>query len=69
MDITFEKETKRKEIVLFHIRLDINLMNNKTGWSADIKRTRNIDDFKLSKDHDAYQKNLYRLLSDLKQES
>jgi hypothetical protein len=67
--ITFEKETKRKETVLFHIRLDINLMNNKTGWPADIKRTRNIDDFKLWKDHDAYQKNLYRLLSDLKQES
>ena len=69
MDTTFEKETKWKETVLFPIRQDVNLTDNKTGWPADIKRTANIDDFKELKDHDAYQKNLDRLLRDLKQES
>ena len=69
MDTTFEKETIRKETVLFHIRLDINLMNNKTGWPADIKRARHIVDFKEWKDHDAYQDNFARLLKDLKRES
>jgi hypothetical protein len=69
VDTTFEKETKRNETVLFPIRQDVNLTDNKTGWPADIKRTPNIDDFKELKDHDAYQKNLDRLLRDLKQES
>jgi hypothetical protein len=55
--------------VLFSIRLDDTVMDIKTGWPADIKRTRHIGDFKEWKDHDAYKKSFARLLKDLKQES
>ncbi len=37
--------------------------------STDIKRTRHIGDFKVWKNHDAYQKIFDRLLCDLKQEN
>ena len=36
-----------------------------TGWPADIRRSRNIGDFKKWKIHDAYQKAFERLLRDL----
>jgi uncharacterized protein YjbI with pentapeptide repeats len=69
VETALENETTRKETVLFPIRLDDTVMNITTGWPADIKRARNIGDFKEWKDHDAYQKSFARLLKDLKQES
>ncbi len=69
VETALENETTRKETVLFPIRLDDTVMDITTGWPADIKRARNIGDFKEWKDHDAYQKNFDRLLRDLKQES
>lgn len=67
METAFENESTRNETVLFPIRLDDTVMNIKTGWPADIKRTRHIGDFKEWKDHDTYQKSFDRLLRDLKQ--
>ena len=39
------------------------------AWAADIRRTRNIGDFRDWKKHDAYQKAFERLIRDLKQEA
>jgi uncharacterized protein YjbI with pentapeptide repeats len=69
VETALENETTRRETVLFPIRLDDTVMDITTGWPADIKRARNIGDFKEWKDHDAYQKSFARLLKDLKQES
>jgi len=66
VETAMENETMRKETVFFPIRLDDTVMDIKTGWPADIKRSRHIGDFKEWKDHDAYQKSYSRLLRDLK---
>jgi hypothetical protein len=65
VETAFEKESARNETVLFPIRLDDTVMDIKTGWPADIRRARNIGDFKDWKNHDAYQKSFARLLRDL----
>jgi hypothetical protein len=61
-----EKERLENRTVLFPIRLDDAVMKVDSGWPADIRRGRNIGDFKKWKDHDAYQKGFARLLRDLK---
>jgi len=67
VETAFEKETKNKHTALFPIRMDDTVMKSETAWAADIRRTRNIGDFKNWKDHDSYQKSFERLLRDLKQ--
>ena len=69
VETAFEEESRRKETVLFPIRLDSTVMDTNEAWAADIRRTRNIGDFRQWKDHDAYQKAFDRLLRDLKQEA
>ena len=66
METAFEKEQERKESVLFPIRLDPSVMESKSGWAADIKRSRHIGDFSRWKEHDAYQHAFERLLEDLR---
>ena len=66
VETAFDKENERKELVLFPIRLDDAVMKSKTGWAADIRRSRHIGDFCNWKNHDDYQKGLERLLRDLK---
>ena len=66
VETAFHKEIERKELVLFPIRLDTAVMESKTGWAADIRRSRHIGDFCRWKSHDEYQKGLERLLRDLK---
>ena len=66
VETAFEKEKELEQTVLFPIRLDDAVMKSKTAWAADIRRTRQIGDFRDWKDHDAYQKSLKRLLRDLK---
>jgi len=61
-----EKEREQKRTMLFPIRLDAAVMELKTGWPADIRRTRHLGDFRHWKDHAAYQKAFARLLRDLK---
>ena len=65
VETAFDKENERKESVLFPIRLDNAVMDSKTGWTADIRRSRHIGDFCNWKNHDEYQKGLERLLRDL----
>ena len=66
VETAMEKEREQSRTMLFPIRLDAAVMEIKTGWPADIHRTRHIGDFTNWKDHDAYQKSVERLLRDLK---
>ena len=66
VETAFEKEDERKEPVLFPIRLDDAVMDSKTGWAADIRRSRHIGDFSNWENYKDYQKGLGRLLRDLK---
>jgi hypothetical protein len=66
VESAFEKEGETKSTVLFPVRLDEAVMESKTGWAADIKRSRHIGDFGRWKDHDGYRKALERILRDLK---
>lgn len=71
VEAALEKERKAKErsedkTVLFPIRLDAAVMESDTAWAASIRRTRHIGDFRLWKEHDAYQEAFERLLRDLK---
>jgi uncharacterized protein YjbI with pentapeptide repeats len=60
----FEEERKRKQIVLFPIRLDNAVMDTNEAWAAKL-RARNIGDFTRWKEHSAYQKSFERVLRDL----
>src|SRR5262249_51049013 len=50
----FEEERKRRQEVLFPIRLDDAVIKTKEAWAAKL-RARLIGDFRQWKDHDAYQ--------------
>jgi uncharacterized protein YjbI with pentapeptide repeats len=65
-ETAFERERREGGTVLFPIRLDNEVMETDEAWAAEIRRTRHIGDFTGSKDRDAYQKALSRLLRDLK---
>jgi len=41
-------------------------METEKAWAADIRRTRQIGDFRNWKDHDSFKKGFERLLRDLK---
>ena len=69
VETAFEEERRRKETVLFPIRLDNTVMQTGEAWAADIRRTRNIGDFRDWKKHESYQKAFERLIRDLKQEA
>lgn len=60
-----ESEDEQKRTILFPLRLDDSVMSIKTGWPADIRRTRHIGDFRFWKQHDEYKTGLEKLLADL----
>ena len=62
VETAFDKERKRKKPVLFAVRLDDAIHDSRSGWAADIRRTRHIGDFTRWKDHDAYRESFDRLL-------
>jgi TIR domain len=66
VETAFEKERGAQSTVLVPVRLDDAVIDSKTGWAADIRRTRHIGDFQRWKDHDGYHKAFKRLLRDLK---
>ena len=65
VETAFDKENERGELMLFPIRLDTAVMESKTGWAADIRRSRHIGDFCNWENYSDYQKGLERLLRDL----
>jgi hypothetical protein len=60
----FEEERKRKQIVLFPIRLDNAVMDTDEAWAAKL-RARLIGDFTSWKEHNAYHKSFERVLRGL----
>ena len=63
----FEEERKRKQPVLFPIRLDDEVMQTTEAWAAKL-RDRNICDFRHWNDKgnkDAYNKTIERIVRDL----
>jgi hypothetical protein len=64
-----EREQGRESVVLFPIKLDDAILDEKSGWAADIQRTRHIGDFRGWKNHDEYRTAFDRLLRDLRAES
>ncbi|HEV2802457.1 MAG TPA: toll/interleukin-1 receptor domain-containing protein [Pyrinomonadaceae bacterium] len=66
VETAMESEAEQHRTVLFPVRLDDSVMEIKTGWPADVRRTRHIGDFRRWKEHDEYRKAFARLLADLK---
>lgn len=69
VETAFEKEREQKKTVLFPVRLDDAVSEAKTGWAADVRRSRHIGDFREWKNHDSYRKAFERLMRDLKAEA
>ena len=69
VETAMERERQQKRTILFPIRLDDTVLNVESGWAADIRRSRNIGDFRGWKSLDAYSKAFERLLRDLKAEA
>jgi hypothetical protein len=65
MRSAFEEERKRRQTVLFPVRLDDAVLETKEAWAAKRRATRYIGDFRQWKNHDQYQKTLERVLRDL----
>lgn len=65
VETAFEEERRRKELVLFPIRLDDAVMSASQSWASDIRRARQIGDFSGWKAHDNYRDAFDRLLRDL----
>ena len=61
----FEEERRRKETMLFPIRLDDAVMETCEAWASKL-RARNIGDFTKWKDHDAYRATFERVMRDLR---
>jgi uncharacterized protein YjbI with pentapeptide repeats len=69
VETAFEKEREQGKIMLFPVRLDDAVLDAKTGWAADVRRSRHIGDFRDWKNHDSYRKAFERLMRDLKAEA
>jgi uncharacterized protein YjbI with pentapeptide repeats len=61
----YEEERRRKQTMLFPIRLDDAVMETEEAWAAKLRADRNICDFRQWKNHDSYQKVFERVLRDL----
>lgn len=65
VEAAMERERQQKRMILFPIRLDDAVLKVESGWAADVRRSRNIGDFRRWKSHDAYSKAFESLLRDL----
>ncbi len=68
VETAFYKEREQKITTLFPVRLDDEIVHNRSGWAADIKRLRHIGDFRNWRDSASYQKSFSRLMRDLQME-
>jgi uncharacterized protein YjbI with pentapeptide repeats len=64
VNTAYEEERKRKQTVLFPVRLDDTVLETNEAWAAKL-RNRNIRDFRQWKDHDRYREVFERVLRDL----
>jgi TIR domain-containing protein/pentapeptide repeat protein len=63
-----DEERKRKQVVLFPVRIDDAVMQTSEAWATLLQGQRNIGDFTGWKDHDGYRKSFDRLMRDLRVE-
>ena len=61
----FAEERRRKQLVLFPVRLDDLVIDSDEPWAGKLRDNRNIGDFTQWKDHDAYWATFERVLRDL----
>ena len=61
----YEEEHRRKQTMLFPMRLDDAVMETTEAWAAKLRADRNIGDFRQWKNHDCYQGSFKRVLRDL----
>ena len=61
----YEEERRRKQTMLFPIRLDDTVMETREAWAAKLRSDRNIGDFRQWKNHDRYREVFERVLRDL----
>jgi uncharacterized protein YjbI with pentapeptide repeats len=61
----YEEERRRKQTMLFPVRLDDAVMETREAWAAKLRSDRNIGDFRQWKDHDRYREVFERVLRDL----
>jgi hypothetical protein len=66
VETAMERERRQKRVILFPIRLDDAVLGAESGWAADVRRSRNMGDFRRWKSHDMYSKAFEKLLRDLK---
>jgi uncharacterized protein YjbI with pentapeptide repeats len=66
VETAMERERQQKRTILFPIRLDDAVQEIRSGWPADVRRTRNIGDFRRWESPETYSKAFERLLRDLK---
>jgi uncharacterized protein YjbI with pentapeptide repeats len=63
-----DEERKRKQVVLFPVRIDDAVMQTSEAWARLLRGQRNIGDFSRWKEHDCYQRSFERLMRDLRVE-
>jgi hypothetical protein len=68
VETAFEEEQRRRDLLLFPIRLDYAVMTASASWAADIRRARQIGDFSEWKNNDRYTEAFNQLLRDLRRE-
>lgn len=68
VESALEFERKEGRVILLPIRIDDAVLKVEIGWPADIRRTRNIGNFRRWKTPIDYQKALNRLVHDLEVE-
>ena len=61
----YAEERRRKQLVLFPVRIDDTVMDTKEPWASKLRDNRHIGDFRDWKNHDAYQTAFERLMRDL----
>jgi hypothetical protein len=64
-----KQEAEQKSLVLFPVRLDDAVTETTQQWAYNLRRTRNIGDFRNWREPNSYQKTFNRLLRDLKTET
>jgi uncharacterized protein YjbI with pentapeptide repeats len=64
----FAEERDRKQLVLFPVRIDNEVMETPEPWARKLRDQRHIGDFRRWQDHEAYKQSFERVVRDLTKE-
>jgi hypothetical protein len=62
----FAEERRRRQTVIFPVRLDDAVIDTSEAWAVKLRDQRHIGDFRHRKDHGGYARSFQRVLRDLK---